>query len=238
MKNRYFPISLGLIVLLSWSCTSAPTEKNTGTSAIDNPLNTVIPWQITDYRGKTEDAAILPWVIPYLEGGNNAVEALDEYQDRYVFISWISGTNFNALEQWRVGFSPELDFARLGAARMEKRFLSSASKNPDDEYGSFFETMIRTASDASWAGAIKEEDFWVKRYFLEIDGSGGEPRPSASAEVSEREAWDFFILVTVEKASFISQTMNLLKGIKPSPPLSRDQTTAVNRILDRFFEGF
>jgi hypothetical protein len=225
MKNRYFPSFLVLIVFLSWGCAGVPTEENAGISAVDDPLNTAIPWQITDYRGKTEDAAILPWVIPYLEGGNNAVEALDEYQDRYIFISWNSGINFNALEQWRAGFSQELDFARLSAARMEKRFLSSVSKNPDDEYGSFFETMIRTASDAAWAGAIKEEDFWIKRYFPET-------------EVPSRETWDFFILTTVEKDSFTSKTMNLLKGIKPSPPLSRDQTNAVNRILDRFFEGF
>ncbi|AEF81660.1 hypothetical protein [Leadbettera azotonutricia] len=236
MKNHYSSIFLVLTVLLSWGCTSTPTEESR-TSAAEASLSAEIPWQITDHRGKAEGAAIPLWVISYLEGGNNAVEALDEYQNRYIFISLNSGANFNALEQWRAGFSPELDFARLGAVRMEKRLLGSAFKNPDDEYGSFFETMIRTASDASWAGAIKEEDFWIKRHFPEADGPGNEA-PRGSEVLRSSEAWDFFILVSIEKASFASQAMALLRGIKTSSPLSRDQSAAVNRVLDRFFEGF
>jgi hypothetical protein len=225
MRNQYFPILLVLAALLSWGCAGTPTEESAGSSAADIPLSAEVPWQITDYRGKAEGMAIPLWVVSCLEGGNNAVEALYEYQNRYVFISWNSGANFNALEQWRAGFSAELDFARLSAARMEKRFLNSASQNPDSDFGSFFETMIRTASDASWAGAVKEEDFWIKRHFPETEGPG-------------RDTFDFFILVTVEKTLYASQAMGLLKGIKPSPSLSRDQSATVNRILDRFFEGF
>jgi len=162
------------------------------------------------------------------------VEAMYAYQDRFVFISRSEGTNFNALAQWVEWFSPELDFPRLAAARIEARFLSGVS-NPDNAYGSFFEALIRAASDAPWTGAVKEDHFWMRREFL--------PDEDELADLGEasswiEEDWKFLILVTMEKTLFSSQLDAVFRNVNPSPRPTREQNNAANRVRDRFFDGF
>ena len=126
------------------------------------------PFTITDFKNKSEGQSIPEWVEHLLEGGISAVEALAAYEGRRVFISRNEGANFNALTQWAEWFSPELDFPRLAAARIESRFLSGVSR-PDNMYGAFFVTLIRAASDAHWSGAVKEEYFWIRRKFDPVE---------------------------------------------------------------------
>jgi hypothetical protein len=206
--------------------------------ASENGIKTIIPeaapqeeikpdWKVRDHQESAAGRALPSWVTAFLDGGNPAVEALEEYQDRYVFVAMNSGANFKALEQWRLGFSPELDFPRLAAIRIENRFLSVSSGFPDAEYGAYYETLIRAASDASWTGVIREEDYWVLRELIS--------QPDAPPG---RETYNFLIITTIEKSLLASQVNALLKSITPDPPLSRDQSAAVNRVQERFFEGF
>jgi hypothetical protein len=151
---------------------------------------------------------------------------LPEFQDRYVFVSMNEGSNFSALEQWLEGFAPEQDFARLAAVRMEKRLLSAVNGFPDDEYGSYFETLIRAASDAVWEDARREDDIWVKRRFI---SSTGDETP---------ETWTFLILVAVKRDVLVPRINTLLKNTKPSQPLNHSQTNTVERVVEIFFDGF
>jgi len=114
-------------------------------------------WIILDYRNRDRGEFIPDWVYYYYEGNFSAIENLPGFRDKYVFISGNTGTNFNALLQWNEAFPTDLDFARLAAIRIEKRFLASAVTYPDDEYGSYFEALIRAASDAQWVGAQRED---------------------------------------------------------------------------------
>jgi len=180
-----------------------------------------------DFRGKDSGGSIPQWLSSYLEGGIPAVEKQKEYENYYVFISMNSGSNLAALEQWNIGFSPNLDFARLAADRIERRFLKAAGTYPDDEYGSFFIALIRSASDALWQGVVRDGDFWLLRNFPEADGVA-----------QSRESYDYFILVKAEKALLVPQIRTLIQNVKGEAPLSNEQTAAVNRVRDRFFEGF
>ena len=184
-------------------------------------------WEILDYRNKASGENIPQWLNSFLEGGIAAVERLIEFENYYVFIATNSGNNINALEQWNTGFSADLDFARLAAVRIEDRFIEDARSYPDDEYGSFFIALIRSASDAFWQGAVRDGDFWLFRRFFNDD----------EAEV-ERESFDYFILVKVERALLTSQITTLLGNVRPEYPLSSDQQNAVNRVRERFFDSF
>ena len=236
--------------LLLASCSSGP-DKWVATPSETSPAEAPKSYIITDYKNKTEGAEIPAWVSRYLENGANEIETLDTYQDRYVFVSRNEGNNFNALNQWTEGFSPELDFPRLAAARIEARF-SSTVLYPDMEYGSFFEALIRAASDASWTGAVQEEDFWIRRRFFSWgDTFFGEQAeqdsrptdiqsPDFQSEDSPfvRDTLEFLILVTIEKERFASLLDAVFQSIKPVPPPSRDQLASINRVKARFYEGF
>jgi len=184
-----------------------------------------------DHKNKSNRGSIPDWVSLYLDEGVRGVETLDAYQDRHVFISRNEGNNFSALNQWTKGFLPELDFPRLAAVRIEKRF-GSGVPFPDQEYGSFYEELIRASSDAPWIGAVREDDFWVlkKVFFPEEEAAPGLSR--------ESEIWEFFILVTMEKKLFVSQLNTIFRTIEPKPRPTKEQTAAAARVRERFFTGF
>jgi len=183
---------------------------------------------IIDYKNMDIGAPIPVWADLYLLGNASSIESLVEFENHYVFISVNAGTNFYALGRWNAAFSAELDFARLAALRIEKRMLEAAAKYPDDEYGSYFETLIRNASDAEWTGAVRMDDFWIYRSFPD-------PEDPGAAGV---ESYDFLILVIIDKETLAGQIRPILNNAVPDTPLTRDQRNAVNRVRERFFDGF
>ena len=190
-----------------------------------------ISWEVLDYKDKDIGSSIPAWVNYYLDNNILQIENYFEFYNHFVFIASNAGTNFNALQQWMNAFSIDLDFPRLAAVRMENRFLNAAVLFPDDEYGSFYEALIRAASDAHWQGAVRAEDFWVSRSFIGLD----------NPETESPETWDryeFLILLIVEKDIMIPQIEMVLQDVQPPSPLSRYQRSAVNRVIEFFFDGF
>jgi hypothetical protein len=153
------------------------------------------------------------------------VEALRAHQGSFVFIHRNEGNNFNALNLWKDNFSAELDFPRLAAARIEARFSAGISY-PDEEYGAFYEALVRGSSDAFWTGAAAEDDFWVRKKYHANEAEG------------EQENWEFFVLVTMEKSRFSSQLQTVFENLNPLPPPDEKQAAAASKVKERFFEGF
>jgi len=249
--------------LLFASCAGNPRKQVLNFT--ESPGIAEIPgnFTITDYKDRGQGSHIPLWVAVWLNSGVEELEALDTYRDYYVFVSRNEGYNFNALNEWARGFSADLDFPRLAAARIEKRFSASVPF-PDNEYGSFYETLIRAASDAHWIGADRKDDFWIRREYPSGSGEDGTPDrqflqdaglEDSSGHIypnstnwqafvigpdlpSDRETWEFLILVTINKSIFAAQVEELFENIKPNPRPSREQTNAANRVKDRFFDGF
>ncbi|MDR2258370.1 MAG: hypothetical protein LBE14_04380 [Treponema sp.] len=183
------------------------------------------PSEIINHQDKAAGKDIPEWVRLFLDQGTGAVEALEAFNNRYVFIGTNRGNNFRALTHWAEGFTAAQDFPRLAAVRIEQRLTGAASLYPDDEYGEFFEALVKTASNAVYTGAVKEASFWVLRRLYEDSLPG-------------REQYDFFVLVTIEKNLLRAQTDVLLNNITTTVPPTRDQAAAINRVKETFFEGF
>ena len=182
--------------------------------------------EIIDYKNKASGGTVPEWVDVYHRSGITGLESLEIYEGYYVFISENSGGNFNALEQWMAGFSVRQDFSRMAAIRIEARFLRSVAAYPDDEYGGYYEAMVKTASNAYYEGALKEDEFWVKRLYYDETGK------------VDREIYEFYIAVSIFKPVLEYQVMNLLTNIDPDPKPSRDQIHAIDRVRNNFFNGF
>ena len=220
--NRYFSPAI-LAALLLNSCLGS-----TGKMVL-NPAEmqgiSEAPYIITDHKNIAREEEMPDWVIAFIDEGVTGVEALGAFQDRYVFIARNEGTNFDAMKYWISGFDVELDYPRLAAARIEARFFSVAPL-PDQEYGAFFEELIRTASDYQWTSAVRMDDFWIRKNYIPME------------DESEREAWEFMILLTIDKTTFYYQLETVFKNAKPNPPPTKDQANAIARVKERFFEGF
>ena len=247
MKSNF---SLLLVAALLVSCAGSQ-----GMLLVD-PVETLGPARnysrllILDHKNMADEGDIPEWLYLFIYGDIQEVEALDTYEDRHVFVSRNEGSNPAALGHWLEGFSAELDFPRLAAARIEERFISSVVY-PDQEYGSFYEAMIRAASDAAWTGAVREDDFWIKwSTVIEPEWQDDPDQPDTPDTIveaetdimvdteAEEEFLVFYVLVTIDRTLFASQLDLVFNNINPTPPPSRSQLAAANRVMDRFFDGF
>jgi len=220
------PPMIFLIAALFASCTGSPVRRQPVTlppPPESEAVETPIEYSIIDYKNKSIGEALPEWVSLWLNSGVREVEALSSYQDRFVFVHRNETNNFNALNLWKDEFSPEFDFPRLAAARIEARF---AVPYPDREYGDFYEALIRAASDAKWTGAVIEDSFWIQKKY------------STNDDEDEREIWEFLVLVTMGKNSFTSQLDSVFQTVNPVPPPNDLQLAAANRVKENFFEGF
>ena len=225
MKRLLFA---GLIWLLFASCAieqlrprfvlTPPTEK-------PDEAHTRRTFAVTDHKNNSLGLGIPEWADRFLDDGALGLRAIEANMESYLFIARSGGNNFNALNLWRDGFNAELDFPRLAGARIEARF-GMGVHFPDEEYGPYYEALIRAVSDARWTGMIKEDDFWIQRRFFEDE------------EEPAREDWEFFILVIIEKSQFAAQLNSIFNSINPRHPPAERQTLAFNRVVERFFEEF
>jgi hypothetical protein len=167
------------------------------------------------------------WVARYVRGGLIGIETLPEYADSYVFIGRQTGNSLDALKLWEAGFSLDQDLPRLVSARIQARFIGSGRGNPGDEYGRYFETVIKNSSDSSFNGAIRESSFWIKKRTFGEDGVS----PAG-------ETYEYFILIKIEKETLVRQINMLLITSRPELTPSREQSAAAMRLRLNFYDGF
>ena len=223
--NRFQAAAIMLAAALFASCSGQPDRLIVNQDEATSDAESAMIFTIVDYKNKALGASIPEWVNLWLEGGVHEVEAMNAHKDRYVFISRNEGGSINALNYWKDGFTPQQDFPRMAAARVEARFSHNVPL-PDKEYGAYYETLVRALSDTPWTGALREDDFWMlKRFPPAEDGS-------------ESETWEFLILLTIGKSQFTSQLNAIFDKIEVEPPPSKDQNAAINRAKASLFDGF
>ena len=209
MKRGLFLAGSAGFFLLITGCAVQPRGALVQVPAPLPPAEPEI-YQILDFQGKDQGGVLPPWVNRYLTAGFRGVEGLPEYEGKYVFIGENTGINNRLLRQWADRFSPDHDFARLAAARIEARFSQGALAYPDDEYGAFFALMVKAVADGIYEWAERADDFWVFRQYFDPGG-----------DAPGRAVYDYFVLVTIDKSLLETQVRAILEGIKPEPPPSR-----------------
>jgi hypothetical protein len=216
---------LFLVVALAFAaCSSRPK-----TVAVEAPKyeEKTEAYVVLDHKAKAVGQDVPDWVTLYISDGLPGVERLDQFKDKYVFVGEDTGTNLNALRQWSSGFTVAQEMARMVSTRVQAKFVGAAAGSPDSEYGRYFEDVVKNVSSASFSGARKENDYWLfKRYF------------KADGKTVDQEAYDFYVLVTIDKGILERQISEVLDGTKTDAPLTREQQTAVERVKEAFYEGF
>jgi len=164
------------------------------------------------------------WLRSFLGSGIGAVEKLDAYVNKYVFIGINEGENFTVLSKWIEYYTVTHDFPTLVAVRIGERMYLTASLYPDDEYGAFYETMLLNAYNADYSSAVKEDNYWIKI------------KSKNSEEPSEN--YVFYVLITIEKNVMQTIIRNMITKSNAAVTLTASQNVSVNRLRNTFFEGF
>jgi hypothetical protein len=185
------------------------------------------PYQIIKHTAGVSEETLPDWAARYIIEGISGIESLPRYTNRYVFIGVNSSASFTALNQWAAGFTIEQDFSQLVSFRVLSRIIGDGQRNPDHDFGRYFESAVRTTADTLYSGARREANFWLlKRY------------ESEDAATGPREVYDFYILISIAKDQLQPQLNQVLRTAAEGLSLTREQISAVNRLRENFYEGF
>jgi hypothetical protein len=207
---------------LTAACFSGPESPvaDLGPTPVYRERNSIS--EIIDYENDMPE-----WAVRYTAAGIAGVEALPEFEGRYVFISRQAGNTLEPLRLWAAGFSLERDFPRLVSARIQARFILGGSGNPGDAYGRYFEAAVKNASDTAFAGASLEGSFWIKKRIFAEDGL------SPAGEI-----YEYLIMTAVDQETLRGQINMLLTTTRTGDPSTREQAAAAMRLRLNFFDGF
>jgi len=227
MNNKYPAIVCLSSLLIFFSCGSQKAANffPVPDSGINPEEKSLIIEIGNIIQTKSGTANQMPaWLRSFLGSGIGAVEKLDGFNNKYVFIGINEGQNFAALSKWVEYYTVAHDFSLLAAVRIEKRMYLTASLYPNDEYGMFYETMLQNAYNTEYPGAVKEDSYWIK-----IKSKNDE-------EYSEN--YVFYVLLTIEKNVMQSIIRNMIAKTSAAVTLTASQSVSVNRLRNTFFEGF
>jgi len=227
MKKKYSAAACLSILIIFFSCAAQNPPNyfpvpDSGINPNENPVIIEIGNILDTKNGPASQMPV--WLRSYLGSGINAVEKLDAYGNKYVFIVSNEGDNIAALTKWVDHYTVMHDFSMIVADRIEKRMYLTASLYPDDEYGAFYETMMHNAYKTEYNEAIKEDYYWIKIK------SGTEEEPS--------ENYIFYLLITIEKNLMQSIIKDMIAETNDAVTLTKSQNNSVNKLRNTFFEGF
>ena len=178
---------------------------------------------ITETRDGPGNLNLPDWLIAFFIGGIEEVERMDFYLNRYCFIGTNEGSNFGALNKWAANYSVVQDFTRLAALRIEKR-LASAAVFPDDEYGAFYERLVKKAFDTEYPDALIENTYWIKT--------------TVNQDFNAEDVYEFFVFISIDKILMQTVIRRMMTEVRAGVTPSRAQNNAINRLQQTFFEGF
>jgi hypothetical protein len=194
-------------------------------------------WEIINTQNGQGSGNIPEWVRWHVDNEINEIEALDRFSGKYIFIGENGGSNFNALQQWANSYTVEQDLPRLITRRAERRLVSSASLYPDDEYGEYYEFLIRDLSNGDYSGAVKEQTFWLKRKIVNSAEADGVTSAQSKPDTAQ-ERYEFLVLISVDRETLQKQIQRIMTEIKTKIIPTKEQAAAIAKIKNTFFEGF
>jgi hypothetical protein len=193
--------------------------------------------QIIESENGPGEYGLPTWVRGYLDNGVRGIESLDSYRGKYAFVGKNRGENLNVLRQWADGFTATQDLPRLIAQRTERRLVAAAVLYPDDEYGEYFESFIKKMSDEEYPDALKEQTFWFKQKLKAVNEEAVDDEDLPKEDVFI-ERYEFFVLMSIDRETLKKQIEETMAGVKTKSTPTRNQTQAITKIRQTFFEGF
>ncbi|MDR0383196.1 MAG: hypothetical protein LBH50_04340 [Spirochaetaceae bacterium] len=193
--------------------------------------------EILDYQNS--GAGLAGWAAAYMDGGITALEKMDEFASCYAFVAEQSSPNLDTLLLWGENFNVEIDFPQLVFLRAYRRLTDNLSINPDETYGSFFETFMKRMAALRWPEARQYASTWLLARYLPSSpdvSELSEPQPPDADETADSNRYIYLILNIIEKADLENGIAPLLDDFDGTLP--RDQAQAVNSVRARFFDGF
>ncbi|GAB6089304.1 hypothetical protein [Spirochaeta dissipatitropha] len=190
------------IAALLFSCAST-SEPASRTVPADQ---TTASFEVLQHRGTVLGTNTPEWVIQSIELTASQLEALPQYEGKYVFVAEQSGGNLNAVQTWAQSVNVAGEFARRVSTRVEQQ-TSAALAGDLDDAATYIEQVTNTLSAATFAGMSQEGEWWVQLQWL----------PEGNQE------FRYFILMTIDKETLDRQIADSIDGIRGEDELNDNE---------------
>jgi hypothetical protein len=159
--------------------------------------------EIVEHKGSALEMNRLPvWMQVYVERGIPGLEQLADYDGRYCFIGERSGATLNPLITWENSYNVAQDIASSVSNSVNAKFTGSETGSPDANYGSYYETVVTTTANATYSGAHKVNDWWIKT-----------SRADPNNKKNKIEQYTYYVLYTIDKQTLDRQVLNAINQV-------------------------
>lgn len=222
--NRFFKILATVLVvcLLFVSCASNEPEPAPQPAPEPAPkeVTSRVKTEILEHKGTALGVNTLPvWVETYVALGTKGIENLSDYAEEYCFVAELAADNLNAAQAWVNGFEIPQLIAREVSTRVESLFVGAAVGAPEDEYGTYFENVVKSSTDISYTGAKKISDWWsyIRRYDPDVENSF-------------EDTYHVYVLYTMPKAMLDKQLADEINKAQEDPDMTDSQKAAFDNV--------
>lgn len=220
-------LALTVAAVMLAACGSSPKGGGNGTLA-RTELKSEDQIVVLEHTGTAVGQAQVPqWLMEYTNNGIPGVEGLKEYEAQYAFVAdeMQVGDNPATLQmvrRWVTSFNVQQQIAATINTRVVSAFQANESKVPNSgDMTSKFENAINTLNTATYSGARKQSDWWVKQRV----SSKGQP------DVIRYTA---YVLFTIPKADLNRQIQdNIDKAKRENPGLDAAFDAVATDVLQR-----
>ncbi|MDR2476163.1 MAG: hypothetical protein LBD18_00045 [Treponema sp.] len=158
-------------------------------------LNSEVKTVTVEHKGTGLGIDSLPqWLTEYIQrNGTRSVEALPDYKNTYVVIAEERGPELQQVITWVNNFNAQQQIGATINTRVASIFKANENKLPDQEESRRkYDNAINTLVTASYSGARKEADWWIKQRITE---KGKEPEIRYTA----------YVIYTIDKSFLLEQ---------------------------------
>lgn len=214
--NRFLKVFTAVLVvcLLFASCASTSDEPE------PKQLTSKVTTEILEHKGTALGITTLPsWVNAYVDQGVRGVEKQPDFSEEYCFVADMTAENLSAGQAWINGFELPQIIARQLESRVESLFVGAAVGAPEDDYGTYFENIVKTSTDVSFVGAKKISDWWslIRKYDPDIKNA-------------YTDAYYIYVLYTIPKDLLDRQIRDQIEKAEEDPDMTEAQKTAFNNV--------
>lgn len=207
--------AISAVLLIIAGCASTPDPAD----------EAVQPFVVLQHRGSSRGVDAPEWVRVSLEGAA-AVEAMDEFEGKYVVVLEETGSDLRGVEMWAQNFSAPAQIAQQVSTRVEQRFAGAAAGEVD-AIETYMENVVKTMSDAEFSGFRRAGEWWVQYRWYEADRT-----------TVDRDEYRYTVLYTVDRELLDRQVLHAIEVAErqAEEPRTENERTVRERVRSALAE--
>ena len=222
-KILYFSLLVLISLSLFMGCLASPepadepaeqpAEQPT-TQPTEPPPAAIEEWVIVDHKTKDFGGNVPDWATMTAMD----LEAQEKYKDYIVFIIDHVGGDLNGIELWARGFSAPSEVSRMVSTSVEDKFVGAAAGDMD-MLETYMEEVVKTMSEAEFAGIRTEDSFWVKKQ---------------NATSPNQIEYRYLFLITIPRTEVEAAIERAFGDANAITPKTEEEQTARDRVKEAF----